>query len=91
MGWAYYQAMPVSERARERGKRRKAAVAGRLTQKSNPELIAALVYVMRHLKAGEWTSREASEAVNTHFRTLDRRMRDAIRCSKWMLKTHFNI
>jgi hypothetical protein len=77
----------VSQRARDRGKRHKAEVASRLTQKSNPELIAAFVYVMRNFKPGEWTP---PEAVNTRFKSLNLRMRDALRCARWVLNIHAN-
>jgi hypothetical protein len=75
----------VSERARARGKRHKAAVASRLTQKSNAEIICALSHILRRFKAGEWTD---GKAFNTWFKTLDRPTRDAIRCAKWMLRVY---
>lgn len=78
----------VSQRARDRGKRKKAAVASRLTQWSNPELVAALVYCLRRcFKPGEWVP---FEPVNAHFRTLGRKKRDVVRAARWMLKIHAN-
>ncbi len=77
----------VSQRARDRGKKNKAAVAGRLTKRSNPEIIAALAYCIRQFKAGGWTP---GEAISAHYKTLDLRMRDAVRCAKWMLRVHAN-
>jgi hypothetical protein len=78
----------VSQRARDRSKKRKAAVAGRLTQKSNPEIISALVYCLRRcFRAGDWTP---FEPVNAHFKTLDRKRKDAVKCARWMLKIHAN-
>lgn len=75
----------VSQRARDRGKKNKAAVAGRLTKQSNPEIIAALAYCIPRFKAGEWTP---GEAISAHYKTLDRRMSDAVYCARRMLKIH---
>jgi hypothetical protein len=75
----------VSQRARDRGEKNKAVVAGRLTKRSNPEIIAALVYCMRQFKPGEWTP---GEAISAHYKTLNRRMNDAVYCARRMLTIH---
>lgn len=77
----------VSQRALDRSKRKKAAIAGRLTPASNADLIAALVYCLRRFKHGEWTP---AGPINAHYKTLNRRMRDAVYCAKRMLMIYWN-
>jgi hypothetical protein len=90
----------VSQRARDRGKKHKAEMAGRLTQDDNPEVIAALAYLMRQFKLPERKPGEKrrsrgnlempAEAFNSHVRTLDCTRRHAIKIAKWMLKVHYD-
>jgi hypothetical protein len=75
----------VTERARERSKRKKAAIAGRLTQRSNAEIICALAYCLRHYRHGEWTP---GEVISARFKSMNRKMRDAEYCARRMLKIH---